>query len=440
MPYSYLTFGQMQTLLAQRLSDPSFVFYSQPHVRSVLREALRCWQAMSGFARDRFAFNTTAGTSFYDLGTVAGSLLTRSVTDQQLVNDLQYALMENVNDFSSSSAWAGTGMFTMADLVGALQRRRDQFLLETGCVLSFAEVASGNPPDGRVALNAATVDVRRAAWKTSAGLYTNLWRSDERQLNALSIGWSTNPAFPQVFSTIMVPPLTMQLGPIPDDVGALSLVTINSGQTLDVSVGIPLGIPDDYCWGLKFGALADLLGKDGESRDPQRASHCEQRYSEAVMLAKINAVVLNLEVNGQQVPLTTLLSLDSMRPGWQASAGVPSIGALAGPNLLALSPVLSAVQGVTIDCVRTAQLPANDGASVQIDKPALDAVLDYATYLARFKEGGAEFEATIPLAQNMMKLAADSNLRLRVALQEQALREQSTREYKRRPMRVEAVA
>jgi hypothetical protein len=442
MPYAYLNFSQMQSQLAARLADGGMVFFPQGHLRSVLKEALRTWQSMSTVQRGRFTFNHTAATPFYDLANVTGSLIPRTLTDRDLVNDLQYALMEPVNDFSSSTTWGGTEQFSMDDLVKAIQRRRDQFLLETGCVITASEIAAGSPFDGRVPLNDSIIDVRRAVWKNLDNVYSTLWRSDERQLNSLLVGWATTGGTPQVYSTIVVPPITLQLGPIPDANGSIHLLTINAGQALDVATGVGLGIPDDFAWAIKFGALADLLSRDGEARDPARAAHAEQRYAEGVMIAKITGSVLNLEVNGAQTPIVDLQSLDAMNPGWQTIAtnsGTPTVGAMAGLNLIGFSPVPSAASSVTIDCIRNAPIPANDAAQVQLAREHLDVVLDYAEYLARFKEGGAEWEATMPLAQNMLRLAADNNDRLRAQAQlEDELRSQSQREADRRPMRIAA--
>jgi len=431
----------MMALLAARLQDGGGVFYTTGHLRSACREALRTWQSMSTVARGRFTFNLTSGTAFYDLAPPASSLIPRSLTDRNLVNDLQYALMEPTNDFPVSTTWAGTGQFTMSDLVNALQRRRDQFLLETACVLTYSEPASGFPPDGRVPLSDSIIDVRRAAWKDTDNVYSTLWRSDERQLNSLLPGWALDPGVPQVFSTIIVPPVTIQLGPVQSAAGTLSLVTVNAGTTLDITTGVALGIPDDFAWVLKYGALADLLSKDGEARDPARAAHCEQRFTEGVMLAKLYQSVLNLEVNGVQVPIVSLQSLDANNPGWQTIAtnsGTPGVGALAGLNLLAASPVPDAAHSITIDCVRNAPVPATDGDFVELDRGQLEPVLDYACYVARFKEAGTEFEMTWPLAGNLLRLAEQHNSRLRAqAQQQEALADSARRERQRRPYYVE---
>jgi hypothetical protein len=244
-----------------------------------------------------------------------------------------------------------------------------------------------------------------------------------------------------VFSTIVVPPLTLQIAPPPQAVGSISRVTINAGATLDITTGVLLGILDDFAWALKFGALADLLAKDGEARDPARADHCEQRYQQGVQLCRLYASILNVEINGAQTPVIPLQSLDSMRPGWQAAAayaGQPPVVAMAGLNLIAVSPVPSALTSITIDCVRNAPIPATDGAFVEVSREHLEPILDYAVYLARFKEGGAEFEMTIPLATNLVRLAEGHNSRLAAqAQQERALAENSRQEFRRRNLRLE---
>lgn len=447
MAYSYLTFGQMQTLLANRLGDPGGVFYGADEKRAYLREALRCWNSASLWFRGRFTFDLTVGVRFYDLGTVVSTLIPRTVTDQQIVNDVQYALMEPANDWSSSVTWGGSEQFTMADVVGAVQRRRDQFLLETATVLTNSEFAVSPAPASRIALNDDVIDVRRAAWKTPAVLdnpsrYHVLWRSNERAMNSLAVGWSVNQNLPQVFSTVIEPPLTLQLAPISNNVGSLNLITLNAGATLDVTQGIALGVPDDFAWVIKFGALADLLGRDGQARDAERAQYCESRYQEGVQLARIAASVMNVEIDGRQATISALQSLDSIKPDWMNTGGAPREMAMAGLNLAAFAPpALLTPYAALVDVVRNAPMPASDGANIQVGREQLDCIISYAVSLACFKEQGTEWQGSLQGYVDMMRLAADNNSRLKACAQQfDVLRDPSVREFRRRPMREEDAA
>src|SRR5208282_926816 len=111
--------------------------------------------------------------------------------------------------------------------------------------------------------------------------------------------WETNAATPEMYSTIVSPPLTVQLGPVPINTGQLDIVPVNIGPALNPAAGATvLGIPDDLSWVVKMGALADLLGTDGLPRDPDRAKYCEDRWQQGCELARINPTIINAEIQG----------------------------------------------------------------------------------------------------------------------------------------------
>ncbi len=122
--YSHTTWLQLRQQLAARLSDPSNTFWADAELQLWTVEALRCWGAHSTYWRDRGVFNSVASQGFYDLTATLPALLGYTVTDQTLVQQIQYHLMEPAN----ATAWTGSEQFTYAEIAAAIQRRRDQFL------------------------------------------------------------------------------------------------------------------------------------------------------------------------------------------------------------------------------------------------------------------------------------------------------------------------
>ena len=72
---------------------------------------------------------------------LALGLRSYNVTDLQLLTEIEYQLIEP----PSGATWTGSEMFTVQDILTALQRRRDQFLNETGTSLPAARKASQHP-------------------------------------------------------------------------------------------------------------------------------------------------------------------------------------------------------------------------------------------------------------------------------------------------------
>ncbi len=46
-------------------------------------------------------------------------------------------------------------------------------------------------------------------------------------------------------------------------------------------------IPANFSWALKYGIMADMLGKEGEAQDVKRAKYCESRFGEGLELVKM---------------------------------------------------------------------------------------------------------------------------------------------------------
>ncbi len=196
-----------------------------------------------------------------------------------------------------------------------------------------------------------------------------------------------------------------------------------------------MGIPDDWCWVVKWGALADLLRKDGPARDPARAKYCEDRWAMGCAAAKMAILAIDTYVSGQPVQTESIFDLDVYKANWQNATGaLPTIAALAGLNLVYLSPTPNSFYTVQMDLLRNMPVPSADGDFIQIGAEMWDGVVAYAEHLAAWKMGGAEFEATIPNYEQMVKMAMTQNERLRAneAFLTQ-LSDRSEREEKNRP-------
>jgi hypothetical protein len=439
MPYSHTSFSTLKTQLAGRLGDAGGVYWTDAERGIYIVEALRTWQALARYWRDRGTFVTAASTPFYDITTLllkgTESLLSYSVTDRDLVQAIQYHLLESV---ASQSVWNGTDQFTLDDVARAIERRRDQFLSETGAVLTRFTQGVAAPPVARQALPQAVIDVRRAAFQEAVtNTVTPLWRVDEEQLAGGLSGWGRNPAVPEFYSVAVAPPIALSLAPVPIVSGTLDVIAVQSGAALDpAAANTILNIPDDFAWVVKWGALADLLGRDGQARDPARAAYSELRWQQGCELARAFPCVLAGEIQGQDMMSESLAGLDAGRHTWQTSTGQPDLIAPAGRNLVALANTPDGIYSVTLDVVRNAVVPVQDGDFIQLGRECLDVILDYAEHLAAFKLAGPEFEATGRAMENMLRQAAIYNEKLKAnALFGKLMGAMSHREEERRPIR-----
>lgn len=432
MAYSWLTFSQAKTQLAAVLGDPSNVFWADAELGIYITEAIRTWAAFSFYYKQRGGFNTAVSTAFYDLPTQLPSLLAYSVTDRQLITEIQYHLLETA---TNGGSWAGTDQFTYQDVVNALQRRLNQFLLESGMVLTFGSSVVVNPVSGRFTLSDTVIDLRRGSWLTTDNTHSVLWREDEWAISTYDQQWTQTPATPVAYSVSVTPPLEVQLAPPPAANGTFEYIATLTGATLDpASTGTILGVPDDHTPTIKWGTLADLLAQDGQGTDPARVAYCEQRWQEGIALAKLSTTMMQAQVNGVTVYTDSLWSLDASDGSWQNTEDEPLAAVMAGLNVIGFSPVPDGAYGITLDVVRKAPVPTADGDFIQIGREEWEAVLGYSQHLASFKMHGEDFAETNVWYDRMVRLAALKNDRLRAnARYFKALMDRTQLEEQRRP-------
>ena len=436
--YAYLTLAAARTELAARLEDPSYVFWTAQELNDILANAVRCWQALTGTFKQRATFTISPGggvdgSSFYDLNSQLG-VLSFALTDLQIVDMILAALLEPPLTFD----WVGTGQFHFRQITDSLQNRINRWMGDTGANVTrnIQDVGTG-PTAARIFLPDGVMDVRRAAWLNAAGEYSTLWRDDQLAMQAFRFGGNLTPVDPPVvWGRFTIPPVGLEVYPPPANPGQIETLVVEQGPQIGPSpsaiVADPtvLHIPEDFVWGMVFGALSDLCSADGPMRDLDRAQYAESRYQESVELYKLNPTLIDSLINGQQVWTGSVFEMDSFLASWQAQPGEPRFCGMAGRNLVAFGPTPSSTYSVTMDVVGNIPLPTADGDFLQVDRGAINPLLDYAQHLASWKMAGTEFHNTDKLRQNFYVQAALENSRItqsnfyRTALQLPAFRQQ----------------
>src|ERR1700676_1430372 len=117
--YNQTTLAQLVQMLYIRLASQGF--WTQDELKGYVVEALRTWQAMSQSYTIRASIPTQPNIFFYDLFKLIPEL-TPTITDQDLIIDIQRALQEP----TSPTSWAGTEQFTYQSVVNAIQRARNK--------------------------------------------------------------------------------------------------------------------------------------------------------------------------------------------------------------------------------------------------------------------------------------------------------------------------
>jgi|SRR5579863_3983607 len=414
MPYSQITQATALAQLSLLLDDVNNSYWTTDELTRYIYEALRTWSSYTAYYRNRYSLNVTANTPFYDLtasGIVSSDPLVFTSLDSDLMKQIEYSLLEPPN---TSSTWAGTSQFDYNSIVNAMQARRDKFLLDSGMFLTRQLVTTSS---GRTTLSNTMLDVRRVAWKDSiSGITTALWKEDQWTIDNYDRTYNQNPGLPQVYSVYPTPQLLIDVSPPPSNTGTLDVITVNSGAALNPPSGVLLGIPDDFTWVLRFGALADLLSSEGERFDPQRAQYCESRYKEGCELARVYTSITSAQISASPAQVISLFDQDTYKSTWQNpstayfnNGPTPDVIS-AGYNLASVYPLSTTTSSLTLDLIIPAPVTS---AYIQVSNSEYDAIIQYARHLAVFKCGGEEFADSISAYQNLVSQAMLYNARVK---------------------------
>jgi hypothetical protein len=203
-----------------------------------------------------------------------------AVTDQELLNEIQYVLVESPNNGASMT----TTIWTTAEIIQYLNDRQRQLLRETGVVLKTGTV-TGSAGVRRHELPEDCITLRRVAWHRPNGVIKELIRTDPFAADNMSMGWGNTFGTPQIYYESTTPNQVFEVSPTPNDAGYFHILYISTETDLSNS-GVRCSIPDEFTAYVKYGVLADCWKKAGPGQDLIRAAYCEERFQEGIDLGR----------------------------------------------------------------------------------------------------------------------------------------------------------
>jgi hypothetical protein len=406
--YTWLTFGQAKTELARRLADLDGRFWTDAERGLYIIEALRTFNALTNTWSAEYTFDTpvNANQIWYDLSQLSGSPRIRTVTDAEVYSLMRYHLLEPVSG-------PMTSQFTQEDFTGALQRRRDELIQASCCNLVNATAAS-TPNQRSVFLPDTTLEVVRTRFLPAGGDPVTIFREDNLAFEYYEPGFMQAPSdVPNAYDLITSPPLSLDVDIPPAMPGSYDMIQLRSGSVFSPPTPIVLGIPNDFTFVAKWGALADLLGRESEATDRLRADFCLSRYMDGMKLLSNSSWMLLGQINGIPCDTPSLAEMDQYATEWDSDPNAPEAIVTAGIDFFAVSPVPTTPQmSVFLNVVGNAPVPTGDDDKVQVSRDAWDSILSYAQFLATFKMGGSEFTQAMDLEKEFITYAAATNSHL----------------------------
>lgn len=469
--YSWLQYAAARTQLAQRLAVDTTLpsaFWTDAECGFYIQQALRMYNALTYTWRTDFTYNSS--NLWNSLAKLSGSPRLRTITDTYCYQIMEYMLLEP----PTGGTWTGTSQFSISDLSQALQRRRDEIIQITNCNQSLMQPIALTPNTTRTDLPDNVIDVQRVRYMplqvtTTGSAASNAITVTVASTVGIAVGqvvYAANIAYPTTVASVGVgsitlsqptlgavsgtiqfftantlyrddtvaqefyeaplyqlpsgmpntfslssePPLSWQVDIAPNQTGQYEAVTLLTGTAFAPPANTLLGIPDDFAWVAIWGALADLLGRESEATDRERADYCLRRYQDGLtVLTKTPWIELG-KVNNIAVSCDSIYDADRYSPGWDSTPN--SFGpfiVIGGIDFLA-GPVGS---GIGVTCLGNAPVPTLDADYVQVSRSDWDTVLDLAQSFAAFKMGGEEWKAALQLEQRAIQACAAENVRLK---------------------------
>ena len=194
----------------------------------------------------------------------------------RLLEEIQLHLLEVAD---SGMTWQ---LWTETEVREAVGNRLRKFFAASGFIRERRTVA-GTSGVNTYSLPSDILQVRRVVWNTGVVRVT-LSQIDDFALDNSNPEWQGLTGVPETYIEDPLGPNTIQVIPTPSASGTLELVIVPQPEELVGCMNIP--IPAMFVPYLKYGVLADMLGKEGEANDPKRAEYCESRWMEGIELAQ----------------------------------------------------------------------------------------------------------------------------------------------------------
>lgn len=208
-----------------------------------------------------------------------------SLTFGDVCSEIQYHLIETVD---SGATWS-SGLWTTGEVLAYMNNRINQFLRESQILLKRSDIST-IPMEIRHDLPSDFLLGARATWEDADGEITEIprgsaWEAD----NYLGSSWPITGNFtkPHLWTDGDVQNLKLAAVPAVMETGTINVTYVYSPTDQDGQAATVIPLPIEFVQAIKYGVMADMLGKVGRGQDIQRASYCEQRYQEGVQTAKI---------------------------------------------------------------------------------------------------------------------------------------------------------
>lgn len=203
--------------------------------------------------------------------------------DQTLLTGIQYAVIEPPD---GGASWP-SGLWSRDEVLSYLNQRQDRLLKQSLIYVKTSPDIAVLAFDRVLPLPADWLRTVSVVWFGDDGVIRELQRVDSFAVDHADAALARiETGLPFYYMEFDSATLTVEIGPAPVVNGHLSILYVPVGSELTGN-GVSLLVPDELETAVKYGTLADMLGKDGRGKDALRAQYCEERYTMAVEAARL---------------------------------------------------------------------------------------------------------------------------------------------------------
>lgn len=211
-----------------------------------------------------------------------------AVTDQEILSWIQALMIEPRN---GGATWP-SGLWTTAEVLAYANEAQDEFLKETGLVLTPATKAL--PANVlRVGVPADYVIMDSVAFDDFQGSIRNVPRADGYQADAgfssPAASWQTNPLpdrRPLAYTVGELPTLQLQVMPPSGVGGTLHYLYVALGTAL-TGVGVAFSVPPDFTPVIQWRIISKMLSKIGRGASDERAQYADGWWRMGIAATKV---------------------------------------------------------------------------------------------------------------------------------------------------------
>lgn len=209
-------------------------------------------------------------------------------TDQEILSWIQSLMIEPRD---GGATWA-SGLWTPAEVIGYANEAQDEFLKETGLILTPA--TQGLPAGSlRVPLPTDLVALDSVAFDDFQGVIRNVPRADGYQADAAfssrGQAWENNPLpdrRPLAYTVGELPSLQLQVMPTSGVGGLLHYLYVALGTHL-TGLGVSFSVPAMFTPTIQWRIITKMLTKIGRGAADERAKYAESWWRMGVAATKV---------------------------------------------------------------------------------------------------------------------------------------------------------